>query len=88
MSRFELHVQAGARSERVGGNYAGALLVKVRERAIDGAANDAVIRALAHAFGVAPREVQILRGRRSPRKFVEVGGDDPRHDARLAELLS
>lgn len=49
------------------------LLVHVKERAADGAANAGVVRALAEHFGVAPRDVEILRGHTSRVKRVEVG---------------
>lgn len=48
------------------------LTIFVRERAVDGAANDAVIRTLAAHFDVAPRDVTILRGHASRIKRIEV----------------
>lgn len=48
------------------------LIVKVRERAIEGAANDAVIRAVAEHYHVAPSRVQLIRGARSRTKILEV----------------
>lgn len=48
------------------------LVVYVRERAVDGAANDGVVRILADHFGVAPSRVTILRGHHSRIKRVEV----------------
>ncbi|MBQ9915931.1 DUF167 domain-containing protein [Microbacterium sp. NPDC016588] len=49
------------------------LLVHVRERAADGAANAGVVRALAEHFGVPPRDVEIVRGHTARIKRVEVG---------------
>ncbi|SIR67540.1 DUF167 domain-containing protein [Microbacterium sp. RURRCA19A] len=49
------------------------LVVHVRERAADGAANAGVVRALADHFGVAPRDVEIVRGHTARVKRVEVG---------------
>jgi uncharacterized protein YggU (UPF0235/DUF167 family) len=49
------------------------LLVHVRERAADGAANAGVVRALAEHFGVPPRDVEIVRGHTARVKRVEVG---------------
>lgn len=46
----------------------GTLVLRVRERAIEGAANAACIRALAEAYGVAPSALSIVRGTRSRRK--------------------
>ncbi len=49
------------------------LVVHVRERAAEGAANTGVVRALAEHFGVAPRDVEIVRGHTARIKRVEVG---------------
>jgi uncharacterized protein YggU (UPF0235/DUF167 family) len=48
------------------------LVVHVRERAAEGAANAAVEKALADHFGVAPSRVRIVRGHTSRIKRVEV----------------
>ena len=50
------------------------LVVYVRQRAIEGAANDAVVRLVATHFGVAPSRVSIRRGHTSKRKLLEVEG--------------
>ncbi len=46
----------------------GVVIVRVRERAVEGAANAACIRALSEAYGVAASAVELLHGRRSRRK--------------------
>lgn len=48
------------------------LVVYVQERAVDGAANEGVVRVLADHFGVARSRVTILRGHSSRVKRVEV----------------
>jgi uncharacterized protein YggU (UPF0235/DUF167 family) len=48
------------------------LVVYVRERAIEGAANAAVERVVAEYFGVSPSRVAIRRGRTSRSKTLEV----------------
>jgi len=48
------------------------LLVYVRERAVEGAANDAVVRVVAAHFGVAPSRVTIRRGHTSKHKTLEI----------------
>ncbi|PWJ52875.1 hypothetical protein SAMN06264364_11611 [Quadrisphaera granulorum] len=50
----------------------GALVVHVRERAVDGAANAGLVKALAEHFGVAPSRVSVVRGHTSRTKRVEV----------------
>ena len=70
--RFPIHVQPGARVPKVGGTKAGSLSVRVREAAVEGSANEAVIEAIASAFGVKRREVRIVHGRQSRRKLLEV----------------
>ncbi len=56
----------------------GILTVRVRERAIEGAANAACVRALAAAYGVPPSRVRLIGGARSRHKrfavSVEEGG--------------
>jgi len=49
------------------------LTVYVRERAIEGKANDAVERALAAHFGEPPSRVRIVRGHTARIKTVRVG---------------
>jgi len=71
--QYSVHVKPGSRKGPLVEVDAERLTVFVRERAVDGAANDGVIRALAAHFGVPPREVTILRGHASRHKRVEVG---------------
>ena len=83
--RFSIHVQPGARVPKVGGTRAGSLAVKVRERAVEGAANDAVVEAVARALAIRAREVRIVHGRQSRRKLLEITTLDEDH---LAEELA
>ena len=48
--------------------------VRVRARPVDGAANDAIVRVLARAAGVAPSCVEIEKGSRGRTKRVRVYG--------------
>lgn len=74
--QYAIHVKPGSRKgplvEVSVDADAEGLTVYVRERAVDGAANDGVVRALAAHFGVAPRDVTILRGHSSRHKRVEI----------------
>ncbi len=53
---------------------AASLTVFVRERAVDGAANAGVVAALASHFGVAERDVAIVRGDSSRVKRILIEG--------------
>jgi len=44
------------------------LVLRVRERAIEGAANAACIQALAEFYGVAPSSISLVRGAKSRKK--------------------
>jgi uncharacterized protein YggU (UPF0235/DUF167 family) len=46
--------------------------VRVKEPPVEGRANDAVRRALARHFGVAPSSVRVLRGHKGRRKVAEI----------------
>lgn len=73
MTRYAITVKPGSRKGplvEVGED--GSLTVFVRERAVDGAANDGVVRLLAAHFGVPRSRVEIVRGHTSRSKLVEV----------------
>lgn len=86
-----VRVKPGARHERVGGSHPGpggpALVVAVRERAVDGAATDAARRALARALGVRPANVTLRTGRTSRSKVFTVTDAPGDLAALLARLL-
>ena len=69
--RIALRVTPGARSEAIELG-AGVLLVKVRAKPQDGAANDAVLKLLAKALGIATSRCQLLRGATGRDKLVQV----------------
>jgi uncharacterized protein YggU (UPF0235/DUF167 family) len=50
------------------------ITVRVMARAIEGAANEAVQRALARALGVAPSAVTLVRGARARTKTFAIAG--------------
>ena len=67
--RFPVKVVPRAKQPGVAPGIDGTLVIKVREPAEDGRANDAVI---AGHFKVKPRLVTIVHGHASRRKLVEV----------------
>lgn len=74
--QYTIRVKPGSRKGPLVEQVAEGFVVHVRERAIDGAANDGVVRALADHFDVPPRDVTILRGHTSRIKRVEIDGAD------------
>jgi hypothetical protein len=86
--RFAVHVHPGSRAPGVGGSHDGALNVRVRARAVEGAATDEVLATLAQAFDVRPGAVACVRGAHSRNKLVSIEGDDEVLTSRLVVLLA
>lgn len=85
--RVAVRVRPGASRTRVGGTYGDRLVVAVTARAVDGAATQAVLAALADALRIRPRHVRLVSGSTSRDKLVEVDDDAAADlDARLAGL--
>jgi uncharacterized protein (TIGR00251 family) len=86
--RLKVRVYPAAGRTEVGGRYGTTdppvLIVRVNAPAADGRANVAVVEAVAKAFGVKRREVDIVAGASNRNKTLEVTGADP---AALALLL-
>ena len=70
--RLALRVSPGARSEGIELGD-GVVLVKVRAKPQDGAANEAVLAMLAKALGSAPSRLTLLRGATGRDKLVQLG---------------
>lgn len=75
--RVTVRVRPGASRTRVGGSYGDALVVRVQERAVDGRANAAALRAVAEAVGVPRRSVRLVSGATSRTKVFEIDRADP-----------
>ena len=71
---LELHVQPGAKRTEVAGLHGERLKIRLAARAVDGAANKALIDFLADRFSVAKSAVRIESGETSRRKRVSIGG--------------
>ena len=82
--RITIRVRPGSARPRVGGEHAGALVVRVSAQAVDGKATEAALAAVAAAFGVRRDAVTLVSGASSRTKMVDVADGDP---GVLAELL-
>jgi uncharacterized protein YggU (UPF0235/DUF167 family) len=69
--RLALRVTPGARSEALE-IVEGRVLVKVRARPHEGAANEAVLALLARALGIATSRLRLLRGATGRQKAVQL----------------
>lgn len=83
--RVTIRVRPGAGTTKVGGEYDGALVVRVSARPVDGQATEAALAAVAAAFGLRRRQVTLVTGAASRMKVVEVAGGQ---QAVLDELLA
>ena len=70
--RVSIRVKPGMTRTEVGGSHHGELVVRVRERAADGAATAAALKALAEALGLRPYEVHLVSGATTRTKLIEV----------------
>lgn len=75
-----LHVQAGAKRTEVAGVHGDALKVRLAAAAIEGKANEELVRFLADAFGVPRRRVTIVRGETSRTKAIRIDAPVQRPD--------
>lgn len=74
--RFAVHVKPRAAQNRIVGCSDGVLEVRVAAPPAEGAANDALVRLLAKALGVGRSRIEIVGGKSSRHKRVEVDGVD------------
>jgi uncharacterized protein YggU (UPF0235/DUF167 family) len=81
-----IRVRPGSSRAGVGGVHGDALIVRVGERAVDGKATEAALRALAAALGVARREIRLVSGLTSRDKVIAVEGDPGVLEPILARL--
>lgn len=74
MQKVKLRVIPRARQNKITTDADGTIRVHITAAPVDGAANDAVIRALADFFGVPKSQIKIIRGATSRDKVVELAG--------------
>jgi uncharacterized protein len=83
--RIRIWVRPGSARPGIGGEHAGALVVRVSARAVDGQATEAALTSVARAFGVSRGAVRLVTGATSRSKIIEVDDGDP---ALLTRLLA
>jgi uncharacterized protein (TIGR00251 family) len=87
---FNIRVRANASNNKVGGTAGDPprLIVAVQAPAVDGKANSAILKELAKAFDLRPRDFTILIGDTSRDKRIQVTGDSEVISKRYGELCS
>lgn len=89
MPRISVRVQPRASANQLYGiDDDGVARVRVTAAPADGKANEAVIKVLAKALGVARGEIVIVRGAKYRTKLIEVGGlSEQELEARLRAVV-
>ena len=89
---FPVRVKPGASRAAVGGTFPGrygpAVIVAVREPAVDGRATASALRALAEALGLRVATLSVRTGTASRDKLIEVADPPADLPARLSALLA
>jgi uncharacterized protein (TIGR00251 family) len=74
--RFAVRLTPRAAADHVDGVVDGVLRARVGAPAVEGAANNALIRLIAEELGIAKRDVRIVAGAQSRQKLVVIDGVD------------
>lgn len=75
--RFAVRLTPRAALDQIDGVIDGVLRARVGAPAVEGAANNALLRLIAEELGVARMSVRIVAGASSRQKLVVVDGGDP-----------
>ena len=87
---IEIRVRPNASRTKVGGTVGDPprLVVAVQAPAVEGKANEAVVKALAEALDLRPRDLKIVHGELSRDKRVAVIGGNSNSSAMVQRLLT
>lgn len=69
---FSVRVVPRASKTEIVGLHGGALKIRIAAPPVEGAANEELIRGLAKALGLPPRDVEIVRGQTGKSKQIRV----------------
>ncbi len=83
-----LHVQPGSTRSQIIGLHDDRLKIAVTKKALDGAANLAVIKLIAESFDLSKSQVTLLKGEKSRQKSVLLQGDKDKLLDKLQKILS
>jgi len=80
---ISVRAQPGARSTEVRGAHGEAIRIRIAARAIEGAANEALLQLLAEAFQVPRRRCVLVSGETSRQKRVRIEAPERAHAERV-----
>jgi uncharacterized protein len=69
-----VHVVPNAKIDSVAGEHGGAIKIKLRAPAVEGKANEALLRFLAEQLKLPQHAIVVQRGRRSRDKLIRIPG--------------
>ena len=84
---IDLFVQPGTSQNKFAGLYADRLKLKVTAKAVDGAANEAVVKIIAKHFNVPKSAIEILSGTTSRKKTISIAGNAQLLQIEASKLL-
>lgn len=67
---LKIYAQPGAKRTAIVGLHDGMLKIAIKEKALDGAANEALLAFLAEHFGISKSSVTLVRGKTSRQKSI------------------
>lgn len=84
---LELIVNPGSKQDGFSGLKEGILVLKVRQRPVDGAANDAVLKCLSNLLSLRISALKLIQGTTSRRKIIHIKGDPAEIKNKLQVLI-
>jgi hypothetical protein len=83
---LQIHAQPGAKHTEIAGVHGGALKIRLAAPAVEGRANDELLRFLAQAFRVPRRSVALVHGENGHRKTLRIASPAARPDREWAKM--
>ncbi len=84
---LELIVNPGSKQDGFAGLKEGILVLKVRQRPVDGAANDAVLKCLSNLLSLRISALRLIQGTTSRRKIIYIKGNPTEIKNKLQALI-
>lgn len=69
---FTVYVQPSAKNSEIVGMHDNALKIRIKDRPIEGKANDALISFLSDKLGIRKSEIEIIRGKQGRLKVIRI----------------